>query len=391
MTADPSYDWIRTRMRELGSGTISPDDKARLEQIARADPFVADALEGYAAVPAADHAAHLDRIASHIHQPRRQRRRWLIPNLTVTAIAAVLMILVGTWAVVRWSGRPAEESRVVVLSTDTLQAGDAASSPAAIIGTDSAGQNQPAIAQSAPEQPLAMKRPAPQGEQSKPKIPASAESARSAPAIAAPAREKDDAAARSLVRPAQFYDLRFFMKDSLGRSVPAEYSIFLVPTTQRIRPDPKGTVIGLVPDIGTAPYLVVDYGPHGQRSYAAYAGNSMWPMQFPPLPAGRDERETTLAIPSPVNGFPDFVNVLQSRTTFPFENNLKYSTYSVTLAFHIDKRGRPEQITSTAFNVPAEYVDEAMRLLLDGPDWTCPKGQQGCMATFTFFFRKPAR
>jgi hypothetical protein len=324
VTTDTSYDWVRTRLRELGAGTLSPDDKAQLEQIAQADPFVADALEGFAAVPAADHAAHLDHIASRIRQPRRARRRWLIPNLTVTAIAAVFMILVGTWAVVRWSGRPAEESRVVILSTDTLQAGDAASSPAAAAGRDSAVQNQPAIAQTTPEQPSAMRRPAPQGEQSKRKIPASADSTRSAPAIAAPAQEKDDAAARPLVQPAQSYDLRFFTKDSQGRSVPAEYSIFLVPTTQRIRPDPRGTAIALVPDIGTAPYLIVDYGPHGQRTYAAYAGNSMWPMLFPPARPGEDDRETAIDLPLPVSGYPAHLDAHSRTNRFPVENKQKH-------------------------------------------------------------------
>ncbi len=389
MTADPSYDWIRTRLRELGAGTLSPDDKARLEQIAQADPFVADALEGYAAVPTADHAAHLDHIASRIRQPRRARRRWLIPNLTVTAIAAVFMILVGTWAVVRWSGRPTEESRVVILSNDTLQTADAESPTAGV--PDSAGHEQPAIAQSIPEQPSAMKRPAPQVEQSKPKTPASAESARSAPVIAVPAQEKDDAAARSLVRPAQSYDLRFFMKDSLGRSVPAEYSIFLVPTTQRIRPDPTGRAIALVSDIGTAPYLIVDYGPHGQRAYAAYAGNSMWPMPFPPLLPGEDDRETAIDLPSPVTGYPALVDALQRNTRFPFENNLKHSTYRVSLAFQIDRQGRPGQVSASPTDAPAEYIEEAKRLLLEGPDWRCPDAASTCAGRFTFIFRKPAR
>ena len=390
MTADTSYDWIRTRLRELGAGTLSPDDKARLEQIAQADPFVADALEGYAAVPTADHAAHLDHITQHIRQPRRERRRWLIPNLTVTAIAAVFMILVGTWAVVRWSGRPAEESHVVILSTDSLQAADTLNTDIVAIESDTSVNDQPVVSAEKPEKPAPMTPPSASDKSSRPILPGDADATISGPLPSVSATGKAAARAKGTEGAARFYDFRLFTADSLDRRVPAEYTIFLIPTTQRIRPDRTGATTGLIPDISIATHVVVDYGPHGQRTYAAWTGNSMWPMRFPPTAPGTDKRETALAIASPVNGYPAFVNALQSQTRFPFENNLKYSTYTVALAFRIDARGRPEQITSVAENVPAEFVDEATRLLIDGPDWTCPDGPE-CSASFTFFFKKPAR
>src|SRR5690606_26441871 len=116
MAQEATYDWVAARFRDLSAGTLSPVDRERLRAIAVSDPFVADALEGYEAVPAADHASHLEQLATRISHARRPRRRWLIPNLTVTAIAATFMILIGTWAVIRWM-TPAEESRLVILST----------------------------------------------------------------------------------------------------------------------------------------------------------------------------------------------------------------------------------------------------------------------------------
>jgi len=140
MTADLSYDWIQARLLELSAGTLAPEDRARLELIAQADPFVADAMEGYTRVADADHAGHLEQLRQRIASPKRARRRWLMPNLTVTAIAAIFMILIGTWAVVRWSGRPTEESREVILSP----------APPAVTGMD---QSARTLAESVPEGP----------------------------------------------------------------------------------------------------------------------------------------------------------------------------------------------------------------------------------------------
>jgi len=66
-----TYKWIQERLRELHSGTLSEQDRLRLVEIAKDDPFVSDALEGFHAHPDEAHAEHLDAIAAKIKQTKR--------------------------------------------------------------------------------------------------------------------------------------------------------------------------------------------------------------------------------------------------------------------------------------------------------------------------------
>ena len=83
----------------MNAGTITDADLRQLEVLAKEDPFVADALEGYQANPDTDHSLNLDSLESRIKSHKLERRRWLIPNLAVTAVAACLILIVGFYAV----------------------------------------------------------------------------------------------------------------------------------------------------------------------------------------------------------------------------------------------------------------------------------------------------
>ena len=99
MDQEKTYKWIQDRLRELNAGTIAEADFRQLETLAKDDPFVADALEGYQSHPDLDHTEFLDSLTQKIKPFKRERRRWLIPNLTVTAVAASLILIVGFYAV----------------------------------------------------------------------------------------------------------------------------------------------------------------------------------------------------------------------------------------------------------------------------------------------------
>jgi hypothetical protein len=392
VTADTSYDWIRTRLRELGTGTLSPDDKARLEQIAQADPFVADALEGYAAVPAADHAAHLDHIASRIRQPHRARRRWLIPNLTVTAIAAVFMILVGTWAVVRWSGRPAEESRVVVLSTDTLeQSGDTSGTIPSIADgmrqdtNPEASREEPAVAATirAPRSagsntttpPVSKKRP--DTAKTAPAIPEHPAEAASRPKAAPPAAAASPIETKTLYAFVDIPDSDKQIRDSIR--------LFVFPATLQYRLDADDGWTAEVPT--SYAHLLVSYAHLGDRIFKVYGRDSI--VRFPYPPIGNDPREKKPIYPIPAIPYAEFIDQLSRESHLAFEHDLEKPFHEVSVFFTVGNDGRPSDFTAvTSTMATATYLEEAVRVLESGPGWTCPGTMVPCGGSFTFFFKK---
>lgn len=124
---EQTYKWVQERLRQLHSGTLSEQDRLRLMDIAAHDPFVADALEGYTAHPEEEHGAYLEDLAGKIAHRKRERRRWLMPNLTITAIAASLLIIVATYAVITRIEHKDQQTTFIFVSPDSLQIHDSAS------------------------------------------------------------------------------------------------------------------------------------------------------------------------------------------------------------------------------------------------------------------------
>ena len=145
MEQEQTYKWVQERLRQLHAGTLSGSDLERLREIALEDPFVADALEGYAAHPDDSHAESLQYLESKIVSVRRERRRWLIPNLTITAIAASLLIIIATYAVMTRMDHQSEEKTFVFVSPDSL--------PSHVSSSEGVAMAQPPSPDSNPEAP----------------------------------------------------------------------------------------------------------------------------------------------------------------------------------------------------------------------------------------------
>lgn len=106
--------WVQDRLRELSKGQLSESNRNRLQELATNDPFIADALEGYESTSDADHSLILDRLHDRIHKTKRARRRWLIPNMTITVIAALVLVLIGAWVVIKWTHQTDEIQTVTL-------------------------------------------------------------------------------------------------------------------------------------------------------------------------------------------------------------------------------------------------------------------------------------
>ena len=104
MIYEETYRWIQDRLRDLHSGTLSEHDLARLREIAKTDPFVADALEGYQAHSKEDHTTRLNTIAHRIQTKNIRRKPILLSTRgwIIQAAAACLIFLIATWAVMQF-------------------------------------------------------------------------------------------------------------------------------------------------------------------------------------------------------------------------------------------------------------------------------------------------
>ncbi|MGB3079890.1 MAG: carboxypeptidase-like regulatory domain-containing protein, partial [Saprospiraceae bacterium] len=74
----------------------------RMEELAKTDPFVQDAMEGYQANPDHDHSVLLKVIAGRIQRKNESRRPKILPlskGWVIPAVAASLVLILATWAV----------------------------------------------------------------------------------------------------------------------------------------------------------------------------------------------------------------------------------------------------------------------------------------------------
>lgn len=93
-----SSNW-RTLLNRWISGEADLSDERSLEAMAKDDPFLADALEGYRSLPEADHARSVTRLKANLRKQTEKKDRAIVFYLT--RIAAVGVVLLGAWLVFR--------------------------------------------------------------------------------------------------------------------------------------------------------------------------------------------------------------------------------------------------------------------------------------------------
>lgn len=108
-----SYHWSIEDLRRYHSGEMSETQKHTLEKAALDDPFLADALDGYANDPAPD--KNIQEIRERISNTKPAKIVKF--NTSKWAIAASLLILLGIGAWFYTSKNDQEESEVVQVST----------------------------------------------------------------------------------------------------------------------------------------------------------------------------------------------------------------------------------------------------------------------------------
>ena len=81
------------------SGEADRSDERSLEALAKDDPFLADALEGYRSLPEADHARSVTKVKANLRKRTTKKERGAVFYLA--RIAAMGVVLLGAWLVFR--------------------------------------------------------------------------------------------------------------------------------------------------------------------------------------------------------------------------------------------------------------------------------------------------
>ncbi len=299
MDQELTYKWIQDRLQDLHSGRLSVPDKARLEEAARVDPFVADALEGFASHPDTDHEAYLAHITTRIHHEHRPRRRWLLPNMTVTAVAASVMLIIAAYAVISRIQPAGEESRLVVLEPDSI-AGSTSSEQVLVWNED-------------------------------------------IPSVAT---------------------------ESEIKTLPKREPVMSAPVT---RP-PSGNM-----PVASAPANQDDSTPQKSEPEISPAAADMAYSETSSVAARKEGRAVEIADP--------YLAHFKAHSLYPLLEKAGPGAKTVKISFIVPAEGRPQRLSLVLSSGIKGMDEEALRLLREGPSWSCKDSTYPCNIKYTFYFQ----
>jgi TonB family protein len=432
---EKTYKWIQDRLRELNAGTINDADFRQLESIAKDDPFVADALEGYQVHAQTDHATYLESLTTKINSQKRERRRWLIPNLTVTAVAASLMIIVGLYAVITRMDKN-ESPNLAAATEHELSIGKPGDTLGLYSPGESANENKepdPPIA-SAQESPSALPTtPSSRDSHSKNQSSNPIESKQSNSVKSS----EDLADGKIITESAPSGHVSATMKEEERVMTPTEkagdkdmayYANQMDPTimAQRVtgrvisqNGEPliganllvQGTNLGTVSQSdgkfelylpkGDTPVDVV-YGGYVDQEINLKPGDEDVEIRLDALSspistsvmAGAASKNKRADNASPKMSTVDiqaddnllFVDYLKTNSKYPLAENLNIPAKTVLLEFIVNTDGHPSQVKVIESSHDKALDDEAVRLIRKGPDWEC-KVAYPCKVNYRIYFR----
>jgi CarboxypepD_reg-like domain len=439
-----TYKWIQERLRDLHSGRLTEQDKARLQEIARQDPFVADALEGFNAHPDIEHATHLERLTAKINLQKRPRRRWLIPNLTVTAIAASVMLIIATYAVITRIHPDAEESRMVILTPDSLITGDT-SIHDAVVWNDKVEDSSKKVESSSEkvevkrevekveseklkDEDIAASEPAvsvtgavkydddqikeakdmvtvpPAGAIEPKDVATSMPAVESQPSTTKLSEASDVRAKRDEGYYANQMDPGLMAKRVTGRVVDAQTGEPLINAKLTVSysnqnfytgmegyfelfiPEPEAvlhvTFTGLVDST-----LIIRQGEENIL-IGLNVGAMIPPMIIIDMGPGTKNLGPVPPTKNPaIEAFLNFSRYITSSSFLQLSTEPSSARRKVTLEFKVKKDGIPGDIKIMESSRDKTYDEEAVRLIKNGPAWVCPGGEYPCVRSYTIYFQ----
>ncbi len=426
----------RTLLNRWISGEADRSDERSLEAMAKDDPFLADALEGFRSMPEADHARSVTKLKASLRSKYEKKKRGVIFYLQ--RVAAVGLLVVGAWFILGQFGGQEEiaEKNTAVAKDDSpapsenIQANadsvlsfavdeEATAPELEEIATKPAPKIQPAIAQNAQETPAspAAYAPAPPVEMEisddiaiaeEPVIDGIAIAEKKKPAADEPigfsSDTKDVAVAKT---EAKSYSDESFMLKAPDEKARAGNMAMLEQVIQGKITDKDGypligvnvlldnTQQGTVTDIDgnftlespiENPALVISYTGYQTQTVQADAFDFLQ-VQLENNDQSLDEvvvtqlsgkaKRSTAAQPTfePKGGFKKFEKYIRQNLQYPQASKENGTKGQVTIGFKIDASGNPVDF-QVLQSLGSEYDEEAKRLLREGPKWIGPANTQ---------------
>lgn len=450
MDQEKTYKWIQVRLRDLHSGTISEADRLRLDEMAKTDPFIQDALEGYGAHSNHDHSALLNLLSQRIQNKSASKRAKLMPlsrGWVLQAIAASLVLILATWAVIYYVDKSddvvlvtaegtgtesGERITEVVLTQPDSSADDiAASTETSVDELTSEPPGLRANAQARMKDVAKTEAEAKDGLITNAKVketdsytfvdvPASASSGAVSEDHVQPAAPKqtvtetqssDVDASKTSIRNEGYYANQMnpdLLAQRVIGKVLAENGEPLIGVNLSI----SNTNLGTITDLKGRFEL---YLPSQQSivdvTYSGYVdaiiqlkqGDEDVVITLPEKNISLDEvivstthaKVQTQNVPAERAYTPtrakesntSFADYLRKNTRIPIQENLNATAKEVMIEFTVSTKGRPEQIRVIRSSNQKEYDDEAVWLIRKGPEWECEMGLYPCTARYTIYFQ----
>jgi hypothetical protein len=400
LVQEKTYKWIQARLREIDSGVLSEKDLARLKEIAREDPFVADALEGFHAHPDAGHNHHLVAIEEKIKVQKRARRRWLVPNLAVTAIAACFLLLIGAYAVIMRMDNASEEKLFVFVAPDSILTMDTVSEAIAMesnlstedVSEDTSSQLKQEVHAHRDDQTLASSP----DQTSKNTARSSGRKTGDKPVIAMKGTKVDavipqekESMNRAAPEALAMHHIEGKIVDAATNEALA-FSPYLLGHTNKLSFTDANGRFGFD---AAEKFVVINlkHAGYEERTLAISAVDK--DLQLKLIPSDLAKKEEALQglssdIDNIASAYFAFRNYIDTASQITLGTGISSNGKIVTVAFTVGSNGRPGDFsvndTSTG---DKKHIKEALRLIDSGPDWDCLGGQYPCRRNYTFYFQ----
>ena len=435
MAHERTYSWVKDRLKDLHTGSLSEEDRARLAEIAREDPFVRDALDGYDAHAAHDHSSKLNVLAQQIRNKNRHPRQKLVPlsrGLVLQAIAASLVLILVTWAVFYYIEKEATPVMVTYepqfeSAPDTREESPGSSpdtqASATIAANESPSYDDATTTQSTPNAETS----ATSREKTLSDQPAIASDAvvkekqdytfadPSPPPAAGTIEmkkntEESDATQEDIVQegiPSERRDEGYFANqmdpammawrvtgqvlNSFGE--PASSALISIPNTNLITTtDYYGRFELFLPDPESP--IDVTYGANSDTSLTVRQGQEdlviiLPASQYPAAvelsaASSKVQSQKVQSLTDPERSITEYIT---QHSRIPLADSYHSSAKKVVVTFTITSKGKAGNINIKEATEGKMYKEEALRLIGEVPYWSCDNGTYPCEKVYAFYFR----
>ena len=427
MDQERTYKWIQDRLRDLHSGTLNETDRARLIELSKDDPFLKDALEGYQSTHGHDHIQRLRTISHHIQSRHTARRRKLFPSRSqwvIQAAAAALLLLFVTWAAIYYVGK--ENTEVFA----TAKTEDATSTDTLIDITSGAQDIDADIAYDQPAELLqeepGLRANAQAKYEAKDKTEAEAKdnnlSSQNMKSTVADATQIEEASPSGVLsEPVTTGKTSEYESDGIEYSMtkdegsfanamppsmveqrvtgqiinsygqPVTGAVISIPNSNLITTsDTYGQFEIFIPgakspvEISSSGYQDTLMNVNKGQENVVVVLSSAYPHQgevaYQKMEAQKARVNTTS-----LDKTLSFHEYLKANSIYPVQSQYTSNNHPVTIQFTVNSEGRPEKITTVKSSVAKKFHTEAIRLVENGPLWTCDKFP--CKKEYTIYFQ----